>query len=99
VEWTRRSVLAEFVDHLAPRLDTYEQTIYLYAMRHSRLEGHEEIVIVVAACLGCNNRKGDTTAEDFLRRLYCEGFLSDGDLEAWLRALKQLRAGEMRPVL
>ena len=38
-------VLAEFVDHLAPRLDTYEQAIYLYALRHSRLEGQDEIVI------------------------------------------------------
>jgi hypothetical protein len=217
-------VLAEFVDYLSPRLDTYEQAIYLYAMRHSRLEGREEIVIgfksarkrlamgsgekgkpmaegtcyeklrslqdkgclrilgteregtrlrinlpsemdglippglvaqalsleemdffavpanraailrreggrcfyclraiaesnfviehvvsrpagtnsysnVVAACIGCNNRKGDVAAEDFLRRLYREGFLNEGDLEARLNALRQLRAGEMRPVM
>lgn len=37
--------LKQFLDHLAPRLDTYEQTIYLYMVRHSRLEGHEEAVI------------------------------------------------------
>lgn len=37
--------LAEFVDYLAPRLDTYEQTIYLYVVRHSRLSGSTEAVI------------------------------------------------------
>jgi hypothetical protein len=35
----------EFQDHLAPRLDTYEQAIYLYAFRLSKLEGVEEATI------------------------------------------------------
>ena len=34
-----------FQDHLAPRLDTYEQAVYLYIFRHSRLIGKDEIVI------------------------------------------------------
>lgn len=34
-----------FQDHLAPKLDTYEQAIYLYVYRHSRLIGKDEIVI------------------------------------------------------
>ena len=34
-----------FEDHLAPKLDTYEQAIYLYAYRHSRLIGKDEVVI------------------------------------------------------
>lgn len=37
--------LIEFQDHLAPRLDTYEQAIYLYIFRHSRLLGLEEVVV------------------------------------------------------
>ncbi|HTU93104.1 MAG TPA: HNH endonuclease signature motif containing protein [Gemmataceae bacterium] len=37
--------LTEFQDHLAPRLDTYEQAIYLYVFRHSRLIGQEEVVL------------------------------------------------------
>ncbi len=37
--------LKEFHDFLAPRLDTYEQALYLYAVRHSRLIGTEEVVI------------------------------------------------------
>ena len=37
--------LKEFHDFLAPRLDTYEQAIYLYAVRHSRLVDLVEVVI------------------------------------------------------
>lgn len=35
----------EFQDHMAPKLDTYEQTIYLYLFRHSHLKGTKETVI------------------------------------------------------
>jgi hypothetical protein len=38
-------VLEQFHDHLAPTLDTYEQAIYLYILRHSRLQDLEEVVI------------------------------------------------------
>jgi hypothetical protein len=37
--------LFEFQDHLAPRLDTYEQAIYLYIFRYSRLIGLNEVTI------------------------------------------------------
>jgi hypothetical protein len=37
--------LEQFQDHLAPLLDTYEQAIYLYVLRHGRLQGLDEIVI------------------------------------------------------
>ncbi len=36
---------AQFQDHLAPRLDVYEQAIYLYVLRHTHVEGRREIVI------------------------------------------------------
>ncbi len=35
----------EFQDFLAPKLDTYEQAIYLYVFRHSWLEGRPEATI------------------------------------------------------
>ena len=38
-------VFAQFQDHLAPRLDVYEQAIYLYIMRHTMIEGKREEVI------------------------------------------------------
>lgn len=37
--------ITTFHDFLAPRLDTYEQAIYLYIFRHSRLLGKDEVVI------------------------------------------------------
>lgn len=38
-------VFAQFQDHLAPRLDVYEQAIYLYVLRHTVVEGKREEVI------------------------------------------------------
>ena len=38
-------VFAQFQDHLAPRLDVYEQAIYLYVLRHTFVEGKREVVI------------------------------------------------------
>ena len=35
----------DFQDHLAPRLDTYEQAIYLYLFRYTRFIGHDEAII------------------------------------------------------
>jgi hypothetical protein len=35
----------DFQDWLAPRLDTYEQAIYLYVLRHGPLLGQDEVVI------------------------------------------------------
>jgi hypothetical protein len=35
----------DFQDHLAPRLDTYEQAVYLYLFRHTRFLGLEEAII------------------------------------------------------
>ncbi len=37
--------LREFQDYMAPTLDTYEQAIYLYCVRHSRLLGLDECVV------------------------------------------------------
>lgn len=38
-------VFAQFQDHLAPRLDVYEQAIYLYLLRHTHVDGRREAVI------------------------------------------------------
>ncbi|HET6573388.1 MAG TPA: HNH endonuclease signature motif containing protein, partial [Fimbriiglobus sp.] len=37
--------LTDFQDYLAPKLDVYEQAIYMYVFRHSRFVGKEEVVI------------------------------------------------------
>jgi 5-methylcytosine-specific restriction endonuclease McrA len=40
-----REFLIEFHDYLAPKLDVYEQAIYLYLVRHSRLLDRQEVTI------------------------------------------------------
>jgi HNH endonuclease len=47
-----KKFIAEFQDFLAPKLDTYEQAIYLYVFRHSRFLGIDEIVIGMALGVG-----------------------------------------------
>ena len=54
---------------------------------------------LVSCCLECNSRKGDGAARDFLRTLYRQGRLTSAELDARLRALKDLAAGKVRPVL
>jgi len=37
--------IKDFHDYMAPTLDMYEQAIYLYLIRHSRLLGEDEVVV------------------------------------------------------
>jgi 5-methylcytosine-specific restriction endonuclease McrA len=53
---------------------------------------------LVSCCIECNTRKGDRPAPDFLRTLYRLGRLTPAELDARLRALKDLAAGKLRPV-
>jgi 5-methylcytosine-specific restriction endonuclease McrA len=54
---------------------------------------------LVSCCIECNTRKGDRPAADFLRTLYRLGRLTPAELDARLRALKDLAAGKLRPAL
>jgi 5-methylcytosine-specific restriction endonuclease McrA len=54
---------------------------------------------LVSCCTDCNVRKQELPAEDFLRQLFREGRLSQGDLSARLQALRDLAAGNLRPSL
>jgi hypothetical protein len=54
---------------------------------------------LVSACLECNGRKSAQRAEDFLRLLFREGQLNTGELSGRLRALEDLAAGKLRPVM
>ena len=53
---------------------------------------------LVSCCIDCNTRKGDRPAPDFLRTLYRQGRLTPAELDARLRALKDLAAGKLRPM-
>jgi hypothetical protein len=64
----------------------------------SRPHGDNSYRNVVAACRQCNNRKGSSDAEDFLRVLYRENILSHDDFEQRLFHLYRLKIGELRPL-
>jgi hypothetical protein len=70
-----------------------------YVIEHvvSRPEGNNSYRNVVAACRQCNNRKGDIAVENFLRVLYREGYLGSEEFEERLKALEQLRKGNLKP--
>jgi len=70
-----------------------------YVIEHvtSRPAGDNGYRNVVAACLNCNNGKGKSTVEEFLRGLYRKGYLSQTDFESRLEALHLLRSGELKP--
>jgi hypothetical protein len=65
----------------------------------SRPSGTNGYRNVVAACLACNNRKGDTLADDFLRQIYRDELLNADEFEQRLAALQALRNGLLRPTL
>ena len=54
---------------------------------------------LVSACMECNSEKGETSAKDFLRRLYREGRLSRTELAGRVCAVDALTAGKLRPLL
>lgn len=54
---------------------------------------------LVSSCIECNSRKKDLPAGDFLRDLYRKGRLTPAELDAGLRKLQALAAGQLRPSL
>lgn len=63
----------------------------------SRPDGDNSYRNCVAASREVNNKKGASSAEDFLRRLFREGYLNDQEFEDRIEALAQLKAGKLRP--
>ncbi len=70
-----------------------------YVIEHvvSRPLGNNTYRNVVAACRQCNNRKGSTDVEDWLRILYRDGFLAEAEFRERTSHLERLRAGELKP--
>jgi hypothetical protein len=71
-----------------------------YVIEHvvSRPEGGNGYRNVVAACRECNNRKNDSSAEDYLRGLYRESFLSSDEFQERLLKLGRLKSGKLNPL-
>jgi hypothetical protein len=74
MEWKR--FFEEFQDHLAPKLDSYEQAIYLYVVRHSRLQGSEEAVIAFKSARHRLARGSGTAGQPMSERTAYEKFKS-----------------------
>ena len=68
-----------------------------YVIEHivSRPQGNNGYRNLVAACVQCNNRKGSSEAEDFLRVLYREALLAVSEFEQRLSHLQRLKLGEL----
>jgi len=71
-----------------------------YVIEHtvSRPAGNNSYRNLVAACRECNNRKDSSSAEDWLRTLYREGFLDAVSFQERQSHLERLRAGELKPL-
>lgn len=54
---------------------------------------------LVSCCVECNENKGQTAAEDFLRSLFRQRRITSTELADRLRALDALAAGKLRPIL
>jgi hypothetical protein len=65
----------------------------------SRPDGNNSYRNCVAASREANNRKGAMSAEDFLRRLFRDGFLNEIEFQDRLQTLEKLKAGELKPTL
>lgn len=63
----------------------------------SRPEGDNSYRNLVASCRRCNNRKGATAAEEYVRSLYREGILSGDELTERVHHLQALRDGKLKP--
>jgi 5-methylcytosine-specific restriction endonuclease McrA len=54
---------------------------------------------LVSCCMECNPRKGEMHAKDFLRQLCREQRLSPKEFAGRLKALEELAAGRLRPIV
>ena len=65
----------------------------------SRPIGNNSYRNCVAACREANNRKGASSAEDFLRSLFRDGTLGEVEFGDRMHALAELKAGNLKPPL
>lgn len=99
IQANRLAILRRETERCFYCLRTIDAATYVIEHVTSRPEGNNSYRNVVAACRGCNNRKGRIPASDFLRGLYREGLLSADELQARIEALGRLQNGELKPTL
>ena len=71
------------LDHLTPQAAKYDNS-------------YRNIVV---ACHTCNKSKGESTAPDFVRKLYRDGVLNEKELQQRLGAIEDVQSGQLAPKL
>lgn len=65
----------------------------------SKPHGDNTYKNLVATTKSINTKKGSMGAEDFIRFLYRDGFLSESELKDRLEALELLKTGQLKPII
>jgi hypothetical protein len=80
-------------------LQTLDENNFVVEHVVSRPEGGNSYRNLVAASREANNKKGANSAEDFLRRLFREAYLSEIEFQDRLHNLALLKAGKLKPLI
>jgi len=80
-------------------LKTLDKNSFVVDHVISRPNGDNSYRNVVAASREANNRKGAMAADDFIRQLFREGYLSEQECAARLKALRDLKLGLLKPAV
>lgn len=65
----------------------------------SRPHGNNSFRNLVAVSREANNRKGKMSADDFLRKLFRDGFLNETEFEGRIQQLGLIKEGRLKPVI
>jgi len=68
-----------------------------HVIEHVNSNGSNSYFNLVAACRPCNNRKGNLSGQEFLRKLYRDNYLNSEEFEERLSQLELLQAGNLKP--
>ena len=87
-------------DVLVPRLglNLVERVVYAHLLRHSRLEAKRQLRFSMHL-FSRSVRLSDCTVRQAVRSLFRQRRITSAELEARLRALDSLAAGNLRPIL
>ena len=80
-------------------LQSLDATNFVVEHVISRPLGNNSYRNLVAASREANNKKGNSSAEDFLRRMYRDGYLNEQEFLGQLEKLEQLQAGTLKPTV
>ena len=93
----RRAILEREDNKCFYCLRLIDESNYIIEHVISRPKGDNSYTNLVASCVSCNNKKGATSADIFIRSLYRSGYLDDDDFQQRLVSLALLKSGDLKP--